>query len=69
MNRAARRDYVVGAEPSHYSRPDLWEEGVNQIFFCHSVTPTKETAVLCSGSFLLETVSALPGLADGSKHK
>lgn len=29
VNHAARRDDVVGAEPSLYSRPDLWEEGVN----------------------------------------
>lgn len=33
MSRAARRDYVVGAEPSHYSRPDLWEEGSTTNFF------------------------------------
>lgn len=33
MSHAARRDYVVGAEPSHCSRPDLWEEGSKTHFF------------------------------------
>lgn len=53
MNRAAGRDGSVGAEPLHYLRPDLWEEGINQMIFSHLVLPTKETTVLFSGSFLL----------------
>lgn len=53
MNHAAGRDGVTGAEPLHYWRPDLSEEGINQMIFSHLVTPTTETTVLFGGSFLL----------------
>lgn len=61
---------MMSLELSHRFIPDqISGKGSKPNFFCRLVTPTKETTALFSGSFVLEAVSALSGLADGSKHK